>query len=168
VRLQKVNQEELLNRRWRPALMAFFLRRVRNPEEAEDLTQEVFIRMLANVQAGSQPDVYIFQIAQNLVRDRARKAAVRERYKRAIAGEADREVDWLDPYDIAAGREQLATLVAALADLPERTRTIFILFRIENMSQDAIGSAYGISKSAVKKQVAKAMAQLVKTMRDSR
>jgi RNA polymerase sigma-70 factor (ECF subfamily) len=34
---------EALNRRWRPALVAFFLRRVRSHAEAEDLTQEVFV-----------------------------------------------------------------------------------------------------------------------------
>ena len=52
--------------------------------------------------------------------------------------------------------------------MPERTRAIFILYRVENMSQDAIAAAFGISASAVKQHVARAMAQLVRKMRDVR
>jgi len=159
--------EEVLNRRWRPALMAFFLRRVRNPSEAEDLTQEVFVRMLNSSEA-APPDVYVFQIAQNLLVDRARKTKVRDRHRDGALAEADRDLDILDPHRLAEGRQQWATFVDALGALPERTRTIFILYRIENMSQDAIGASYGISASAVKQQVAKAMASLAKKMREVR
>ncbi|MET0307215.1 MAG: sigma-70 family RNA polymerase sigma factor [Sphingomonas sp.] len=167
VRQEKVRNEEQLNRRWRPALMAFFLRRVRNPSEAEDLTQEVFVRMLKSAET-APPDVYVFQIAQNLLVDRARKNGVRERYRKGVAVEADRDFDVLDPHRLAEGREQLSAFVQALEELPERTRAIFILFRVENMSQEAIGATYGISASAVKQHVAKAMALLAKKMREVR
>ncbi|MDB5575402.1 MAG: polymerase ECF-type sigma factor [Bradyrhizobium sp.] len=168
VRQENVSDQEQLNRRWRPALMAFFLRRVRNHSEAEDLTQEVFVRMLNNAGSASQPDVYVFQIAQNLLVDRARKNVVRERYREGLAVETDRDLDVLDPHSIAEGREQLAAFTAALGELPERTRTMFILFRVENMSQDAIGASYGISASAVKQHVAKAVAMISRKMRDIR
>jgi RNA polymerase sigma-70 factor (ECF subfamily) len=167
VRQEGARSEEQLNRRWRPALMAFFLRRVRNPSEAEDLTQEVFVRMLKSAEA-APPDVYVFQIAQNLLVDRARKNRVRERYREGVAVEADRDFDVLDPHRLVEGREQLSAFVQALDELPERTRTMFILFRVENMSQEAIGAAYGISASAVKQHVAKAMALLAKKMRELR
>jgi len=167
VRQDEVITTEQLNRRWRPALMAFFLRRVRNPAEAEDLTQEVFVRMLNSAET-APPDVYVFQIAQNLLVDRARRTKVRDRYRDRALAEADRDFDFLDPHRLAESREQWATFVEALGDLPERMRTMFILYRIENMSQDAIGASYGISASAVKQQVAKAMALLAKKMRDVR
>lgn len=146
--------------------MAFFLRRIHNRAEAEDLTQEVFVRMLRSVEGGGQPDAYVFEIAANLLSDRARKAKVRERYRESMGTDPDREVDWLDPHSVAVGHERMATFASALADLPERTRTIFILYRIENLSQDVIAATYGISTSAVKQQVAKAMAFLAKRMRD--
>ena len=44
---QDDNAIERFHREYRPALMAFFLRRVHNPADAEDLTQEVFIRIAA-------------------------------------------------------------------------------------------------------------------------
>jgi len=161
------SEAEELNRRWRPALMAFFLRRVRNPSEAEDLVQEVFVRMLRR-EENAAPDVYIFRIAQNLLVDRVRKNRVRDRYREGLSAESGRDYDGFDPHRLAEGREQLTLLTQAMGDLPERTRAIFLLYRVENMSQDAIATAFGISASAVKQHVAKAMAQLVRKMRDVR
>ena len=43
---------------------------------------------------------------------------------------------------------------------------MFTLYRIEQMSQDVIGEAFGISKSAVKKQIAGAMAAIMAAMRE--
>ncbi len=165
---EKVLVQEQFNRRWRPALMAFFLRRVRDHAEAEDLTQEVFMRLLNSTTKAEKPDAFVFQVAQNLLIDRARQHQVRERHRLGALADDDRELDPLDPYRITEGRERVAALVAALSELPERTRTMFILYRIENMSQEAIGETYGISASAVKQQIAKAMAALAKKMRNSR
>lgn len=155
-----------LNERWRPALMAFFLRRVRDHCEAEDLTQEVFVRMLRSDMGEGAPDHYIFQIAQNLLVDRARRAGVRRRYQESIGKGPDPNIDPLDPQRVALGRAELARFAAALNALPERTRAMFTLYRIEQMSQDVIGEAFGVSKSAVKKQIASAMAVIMVAMRD--
>lgn len=149
-----------LDRHWRPALMGYFLRRVRNHAEAEDLTQEVFARALGANDAHA-PDAYVFQIAANLLTDRARAAGVRTRYREQLAKEEVDPVETLDPFRIAAGRAELAHIVEGLMELPERTRTIFVLYRIENMRQDVIAQSFGITTSAVKKQVAKAMAHLL-------
>lgn len=159
------NEHARLNERWRPALMAFFLRRVRDHPEAEDLTQEVFVRMLRSDAVDGAPDHYIFQIAQNLLVDRARRAGVRRRYQDAMGPGEDYDVDPLDPQRVALGRAELARFAAALEALPERTRVMFTLYRIEQMSQDVIGEAFGISKSAVKKQIAAAMALIMVAMR---
>lgn len=154
-------------RRWRPALMAFFLRRVHDRTEAEDLTQEVLVRMLGDAHP-ERPDGYVFQIAQNLLIDRARRLVVRNRYRDDLGHDPERDLDPLDPQRWSEGREQVAALTAALAGLPERTRSIFILYRIEAMGQDAIGKAFGISASAVKQHVAKAMAAIAERLRDER
>lgn|GEM_PF-4257742 len=126
------------------------------------------MRMLGRDLPPGEPGIYVFRIAQNLLVDRARKAQVRERYRDSIALDPDRMLDPLDPHSIAVGREQMAAFLAALAELPERTQTMFILFRIEKLSQDEIGATYGISASAVKQQIAKAMAQLSRKMQGVR
>ena len=71
-----------LSVRFRPALMAFFLRRIRNFSEAEDLTQEVLLRVAQKSETldTGRPDAYVFQIAANLLRDRARRTNVRDAY----------------------------------------------------------------------------------------
>lgn len=166
--VQAIRDPKQLNRRWRPALMAFFLRRVRDHHEAEDLTQEVFLRLLGQGALGEEPpDGYVFQVAANLLRDRARRIKVRADH-RVMAGEIeDRGAESLDPARITVGRDALAALAAGLETLPERTRTIFTLYRIESIGMDAIAESFGISKSAVKKQVMKAMAALMARMRES-
>ncbi len=157
---------EALARRWQPALKAFFLRRLRHAAEAEDMTQEVLVRLLQQPEA--RGDSYVFQIAQNMLIDRQRRQAVRERHLRSASAAPERDCDLVDAHVIVEGRQQLALAMATLADLPDRTRKIFILYRFEKMTQDEIGLAFGISASAVKQQVAKAMAALAKAMRSER
>lgn len=158
-----------LNRRWRPALMSFFLRRVRNHAEAEDLTQEVFARLLTSGERpASSPDAYIFQVAVNLLRDGARRNKVRAEYLRAAGALDEQDIELLDPSRVVGTRDALAACIAGLEALPERTRSIFILYRIENLDLETIAGSFGISKSAVKKHVMKAMAMLMARVREFR
>jgi DNA-directed RNA polymerase specialized sigma24 family protein len=68
-----------LDARFRRALMKFFMRRVRNAPEAEDLTQEVFARALRSGELSrlERPDSFVFTVATNLLRDRYRLAVRR-------------------------------------------------------------------------------------------
>lgn len=157
-----------LGRRWRPVLLAYFLRRVRNHAEAEDLTQELIAKLL--VRGGGDfdsPEAYIFQMASNLLADRARRQKVRTQYREMVGRTEDAGIDTIDPFRIAAGRSELLVLEAALASLPERTRMIFILYRLENLAQERIAETFGISVSAVKKHVARAMARLMQETRSA-
>lgn len=55
---------DLLSRRFRPALMAFFARRLADHAEAEDLTQEVFLRLaFLPPDRMTHADAYVFQMA---------------------------------------------------------------------------------------------------------
>lgn len=167
VKAETVGDHPQFARRWRPALMSFFLRRVNNHAEAEDLTQEVFAKLLSRTDAPiEQPDSYVFQTAANLLRDRARRVKVRKAYAEQAGVMEGQGVETLDPHRIAVGRDELALFQKRLMALPERTRTIFVLYRIENLKLDDIAEAFGISKSAVKQHVMKAMAALMAAMRD--
>lgn len=155
-----------LNRRFRPALMAFFLRRLRNHAEAEDMTQDVFVRLAAtNAGDMKSADAYIFQIAANLLRDRSRREKVRADYRERLWSQEGAEVDPLDPLRFTADRESLAQLVGGLKELPEPTRAIFVLYRLENVDKRAIAEAYGLAVSSVDRHLAKAMAHLIARVR---
>lgn len=154
-----------LSRQWRPVLLAYFLRRVRDYAEAEDLTQEMLVRLLGMEDMELQrPEAYIFRIASNLLADRARRQRVQARFMEIVGRAEGLEVDSIDAFRIVVGRTELERLEAAISALPKLTRTLFLVFRLENITQDQIASIYGISTRSVKRHVARAMAHLMKEM----
>lgn len=155
--------------RYRQVLMAFFLRRVANRAEAEDLTQDALIRLAgANTPSVQHPDAYVFQVAANLLRDRQRRNRVRGEYLFALKGTEQGRVEARDPSRVAAARESLASLQLALRELPDRTRNIFLLYRLEQVGKPEIAASFGISCSAVDKHLMRALAHLVRRAKDVR
>jgi RNA polymerase sigma-70 factor (ECF subfamily) len=151
-----------MSQRFRPALIAFFLRRIRNHSEAEDLTQEVLLRVAQRGAAidATRPDAYVFQIAANLLRDRGRRHQVRAAYQAGLGATEANWVEERDPDRVLQAKESLTTVLAALKQLPERTRTIFVLFRLENMKQREIADMLGISVRTVEQHVVRASVHL--------
>lgn len=146
----------------RPALLTFFKRRCGSAAQAEDLTQDVLVRALAhsNWKSVEEAKGYVFRAAVNRWRDAKRREAVR-----------GVSVDWDDAASFATYEEvtpdrvleteqELASVVAALNSLSERTRDVFILVRLEHMKQADIAAMFGISVSAVEKHLAKALVHL--------
>jgi RNA polymerase sigma factor (sigma-70 family) len=158
-----------LSVRFRPALMAFFLRRVRNYPEAEDLTQEVLLRVTQKSETldSSRPDAYVFQIAANLLRDRNRRNNVRDAYLGGVLADAAR-VEERDPDRVLSGKQSLATVAEALRQMPERTRTIFILFRLESLKQREIADMLGVSIRTIEQHVVRASLLLREKFGDDR
>jgi RNA polymerase sigma-70 factor (ECF subfamily) len=160
----------ILDLRFRGPLMSFFLRRVRDRSEAEDLTQDVFSRLLAKLEDGHVEDAeaFVFRVAANLLADRGRRMARRggaplslEDNGAMVSGLVVREcVEDRDPERVLLGQDALQRVLAALAELNERTRDIYILFRLENIRQREIASLYGISQSTVEKEVMRATLHL--------
>ena len=149
---------ERISRQFRPALLAYFSRRLPSHAEAEDMTQEVFIR-LAKAETGAiqSNEAYIFRIAGNLLRDRVRRERVRDTYRTAQQHDDTLGIDVLDPHRIAAGRETLGTLWAGIQALPEPTQQIFILYRVEHIDKQTIADNFGYAVRTVEKHLTKAM-----------
>jgi RNA polymerase sigma factor (sigma-70 family) len=156
-----------LDARFRRPLMSYFLRRVGDYGEAEDLTQQVFLRLLGSARA----DAYdlqaplVFRIASNLLRDRRRAAGPRGDHLRLVD---DSDIDTLSadaedltPERVLLSRENLSEVLRSLDQLGARTRDMFILFRLENMNQADIAALFGCSRSTVEKHVMKATYHLL-------
>lgn len=159
-------QAEALNKRFRPALMSFFLRRIHNFQEAEDLTQDVILRIserAASIDA-SRPDAYVFQIAANVLRDHWRRSRVRNAYETETLAVRGNWMDELDPERVMQSRQSLATVAGAIRAMPERTRTIFMLFRLEKMKQREIADLLGLSIRTVEQHVMRASLMLRDTL----
>ena len=156
-----------LDNRYRGPLLAYFLRRVRDRNEAEDLTQEVFARLSRQSQQPEAVQAYLFVTAANLLKDRARLRVTRyaEAHESLDADSANVRhasslVEGRDPERVLEGKDMLQELIAGLKALNERTRDIFILARVEHMLQGDIAKLFGISVSAVEKHIMKALNHL--------
>jgi RNA polymerase sigma factor (sigma-70 family) len=157
-----------LDRRFRLPLKAYFGRRVRSAAEAEDLTQDVFERVLKSLKASPiiNSEALVFRIAVNLLRDRARRQrshGVEEPLTpESLLEFANALTVDLSPERVVLGERTLAEVLGALGELGERTRAIFYLYRFENLKIREIAEAYGISPSAVEKHVSKALLHLTR------
>ena len=156
------------DRRFRLPLLAYFGRRVASPAEAEDLTQDVFERVIRSLETRPihNPEALVFQIAVNRLRDRGRRArrhGIEEALPtEAVADLADALTVDLSPERVVLGEKTLAEVLAVLNGLAPRTRAMFFLYRLENLKIREIAKLYGISASAVEKQVAKALVHLTR------
>lgn len=155
--------------RFRRPLLSFFLRRVDEPDEAEDLTQEVFLRIVRREETVplENPETYIFRIAANLLRDRARRSASRHLVEHDSLDAPTTEmgrvgplvrnlIEDLGPERVLLSQESLTEVMQALDELGGRTRDIFLLCRLDKMKQRDIALLYGMTVSAVEKHIAKA------------
>jgi RNA polymerase sigma factor (sigma-70 family) len=155
-----------LDRRFRLPLNAYFRRRVASKSEAEDLTQDVFERILKVLSHApiANAEALVFRIAVNLLRDRARREIAhggeQPLTSENIVAFADALTVDLSPERVVLGERTLADVLATLQELSERTRAIFYLYRLENLKIREIAAIYGISASAVEKHVSKALLHL--------
>ena len=147
--------------RMRGPLMAFFIRRIGNVSDAEDLTQETLIRASRRIDSARSEttDGYIFQIALNLIRDRARRTKVRDTHHETLKYREQLRVV-SSPEDVLEIDMQLESLERALNALPERTRQVFLLRRLDNVSYKEMSDMFGISVSALEKHMTRAIARI--------
>jgi len=145
----------------RRELHAYLTDKLKDSETAADLTQEAFLRY-AEHDAGSNAAVlngrsYLYRTAHNLAVDHVR---LRARQK-TDAAEPDAMADVADDRpsleDEADARQKLDRLRGAIAELPERTRQIFVLNRIEGLGYAETAERLGVSESSVQKHLAKAL-----------
>lgn len=161
-----------LERLYRGPLLAFFLRRVGNRAEAEDLTQEVFLRILRGEGGAHRAGpAFIFTVATNLLRDRARRLQTTggplvafDLHGGTGAANAGPHEE-ISPERVLLGKEALQRVHKALGKLSPQTRDIFLLFKLEQMKQRQIAEIYGISVSAVEKHIVAALTHVTKELR---
>lgn len=142
------------------AALLRFLRARGAGMDAEDVAQDVWLRLSATRAPVSDAVAYLYRMADNLMIDRKRSEIRRSRREEeweASAGATTIGVsDLPSPERSMLAREQLRTVEERLATLGERTTAIFRRFRIDGISQVIIAKEQGISVSAVEKHLQKA------------
>ena len=146
---------------YRAELARFLAARRVPPDEAEDLLQDLYLKVRA-LESGpiAEPRAYLYRMTANLLFDRRRSAArrtSREKLWTETQLGAEREVDERPSAERQiVMREELAIVAGAIAALPERTADILRRYRIDGEAQKAIAAELGISLSAVEKHLQRA------------
>lgn len=155
----------------RPALLRYLSLRGASADEAEDVVQEVGLK-LAGEHPGpvAQPSAYLYRMTHNHFLLHRRTASRRSKREEAWFGINTGDPPEMDETPLAearlVAREQLMVLQRVIDGLPDRTRAIFRRFRIDNVPQRQIAGEFQISVSAVEKHLARAY-QAIATERHS-
>lgn len=147
---------------WSPLytrLKRYLSRFLQRPEDAEDIAQEAFVRVL---EAGSKgeihfPKAYLYRTAHNLaLNELARKANLLVDYMEDFPDpEVLTESTQLED-DVHAQR-RFELFCQAVATLPEQCRRVLVLRKVYGYSQKRVAAQLGISVSTVEKHLAKGL-----------
>jgi RNA polymerase sigma-70 factor (ECF subfamily) len=173
---QRKAYDELVAR-YKGRLFSFILRMVKDPDLAEELTQETLIRVYihaAKYREIAKFSTWVFTIATNLVRNKMRQRS-RRPWTISLNPAPDDDDDIpVDPADLQADtsaeveREELAALInEATARIPEKYRIPFLLREVEQLSYEEIQQVTGLKLGTVRSRINRArnrFRQLIKPM----
>lgn len=157
----------------RAELVRFFTLRLKSPAAAEDLVQDIYLRIEA-----VEPSVevkntagYLYRLGSNLMLDKLRgerRAAARdhewrESHHTIVGTEEVSEAPRAD--DAVAARQRLEAIVALLREMPETTQSVFRLHKFEGLSHPEVAERLGISRSSVEKHVMAVLKRLTERLR---
>lgn len=163
---------EFLFRTHYSALHRFARAHLSDATEAEDAVQDVFLRIWRDRErlvTTAPPRSYLLAAVRNQVIDLLRRRALQRRWIDPVdPAEAtssselsshDRPTSHVES-DPASLVELEAAIRRAIADLPERSRTAFLLCRQQELTYAEAATIMGVSPSTVKTQMARALASL--------
>lgn len=143
-------------------LRRFLATRLADLSEREEVLQETFLR-LAGYDAVADldnPRAFQFRVAENLVRDRSRRARTRRRDLHEPLDGHHLTDPAPEPDIVVEHRDALTRTRAAILALDEPARTAFVMSRYREMSYGEIAATMGVSVKTVEKYVSAALAQL--------
>ncbi len=139
------------------------------PNEAEDVAQEVFVKVLERSATGEQPRVWVawlVRVAANACRDRRRSAWWKWWWGNVDEYSDEEHSSPETPEHRMASREQYLAIWNHFRALPARQREVFILRRLEGCSTQEVAGALGLSTGAVKRHLFRAAQRLQKAVRE--
>ena len=141
-------------------------RLARDPDVAADLVQEALVKLLAldGWSAISNPRAYVVRSIHNLAVEQIRRAKIVNFQQLSEIDTLDLCDDTPDAYRVAAGRDQVTRLSAALDSLPERCRVVFVRRRFREQPAGEIARDLGISLSTFEKRLARALQLLTRAI----
>ncbi len=151
--------------KYAPALHRFLLRRIRRPQEIDDMAQEVFARLLRveNAELVRKPASYLFGIATNVVREfriRAEREQERVTFDSQMVDQLAEHPFETQADDMAERLNLQRQLERGLAQLPRTHRAVLLLVTRDGLSHEEAAKAANLSVHTVEKYVTDARASL--------
>ncbi|MPT49214.1 MAG: RNA polymerase sigma factor [Sphingobium sp.] len=144
-----------------PALRSWLSRRTVGGLDVDDIIQESYAKLIMapNIEGVRNPKAYLFQVARSVIASHVRGLKV------VTITVSDPEVLDLAADEPSADvqlsdREELQRLMDAISALPDPTRTIFRLRRIEQMPQRDIARRLRMPESTIEKHISRALLQI--------
>ena len=144
------------------ALVGYLTARLRSEQEAKEVAQEAYVRLLQLQEPGTPSllRAYLFKIATNLAIDRLRHRRVQhlaeeqpELFKDLTTTGSESD----DPARQLLAREQADQLLGFLQELPIKCQQVFSLHRLEGIPQHEVAARLGFSARMVRRYVTYAM-----------
>lgn len=170
--------EELVSRH-RRGLFNFLLRSVQNRSRAEELLQEVFLRVVRSkdrYEKTAKLTTWLYTIARNLCVDESRRA----KFRRTVSLDAPRRgaeddspamvdtvaADQVATDDAAAAPQIRQRMAKAIDGLPDDQREVFLMRQINGLSFKEIGEIVGAPENTVKSRMRYALEKLRQELAD--
>ena len=139
-------------------LRTWLQRRLGCAQQAADLTQDTFVRLLVRpreLDAGRDPRAYLCTIAHGLVVDHWRHQAIERAWLETLAARPEHCAPSAEHCAIVI--ETLSRVAALLDCLPEKPRRAFVMAQLHGATYAEIGATLGVSERMVKKYMVQAM-----------
>jgi len=165
--------DEMVSRYW-DRIYAMVNQLLRNQQDAEEVTQDAFIRAhrgLVNFRGDSAFSTWLYQIATNLARNRywywwRRKRDKSVSFDAPLSSDNDTTLAEIipaeleTPEDATVTQELITSIAAGMEKLSAKHREILILRNIKNLSYEEIAAILSISVGTVKSRIARARESL--------
>ena len=133
------------------------------PPDPEDVAQQVFEKFadLKNAELVRSPKAFLNRMAHNVVISEKRRQATRRQHVESTQQEnLNAESYDLSPERVFIAEEQFSMVEQAIAQMPEKRRRILLLNRVHGLSYAEIARQLGVSATAIKKQMYRAISDL--------
>ena len=168
---------EILMRRYERRIYSFALSYVKNPQDAQDMCQEVFLRVYkyaGSYSARSSFSTWIHTIAKNLCvtfleKEKARRGMIYESAENSDGEErdpAENVTDGESAEDVFLKRDLVSAVRREAEKLPEEFRSVIVLREINGLSYEEIAEVLGLNIGTVKSRISRARAMLSKALSD--
>jgi RNA polymerase sigma-70 factor (ECF subfamily) len=152
---------ETVFNQYHQAIFQFLLYKIKDPAIAEDLLQEVFFKLWKSrdrLDENQSIKNYLYTIADNLVLNHIRHLKVVSRHQQEANPKIFTRSD--NPHFILEEKEGGTRLAKTIEALPEKTRVIFLMSRMEDLTYQEIADRLSISIKTVEGHMVKALKSL--------